>query len=388
MNCTPVFHANYNSTAGIVINQGGTSSSKTYSINQVLATIASTQARQVITITGESLPNLRKGAYRDMEDIYSKNKFFRDAVSFWNQAERIIYFHNGSLIEFITNADEQSAKAGKRDYLFVNEANGVDWPIFFQLAMRTRKRVFIDYNPSAPFWAHDNLIGTGPGTNDFNATVQLIISDHRHNTFLTKAEHDKIEGIRDPQTWKVYARGLTGNLSGLIYPTWRGTPDANFPWTHDKLFGAVDYGYTNDPTAAVLMARVGDTIYVHELLYETGATALTIATLFKSNGFNGDTPIYSEHDPDMITQLRHEPHSLLVLPARKAAGSIKAGISKVNEYQIIFTTSSKNIAAERKKYMWIKDPSTGKPTNTPKEGEDHLMDAIRYGVYTHFFRAA
>ena len=149
---SPVFEANFNSKAKINVNQGGTSSSKTYSLMQLLFYKAVYEPRAVITITGESIPNLKKGAYRDTETIYTRSKYLQSQISFWNKSDRIIYFKNGSLIEFVSNLNEQSAKNGKRDYLFCNEANGISWLIFFQLAIRTRKTIYIDYNPTAPFW--------------------------------------------------------------------------------------------------------------------------------------------------------------------------------------------------------------------------------------------
>ena len=120
-------------------------------------------------------------------------------------------------MEFISNQDEQGAKSGKRDRLFADEANGIGWSIFFQMAIRTRDKIMIAYNPSAPFWAHARLIGTTPETNDLSAEVQLIISDHRHNCFLSEDEHYKIEGIKDPEKFRVYARGLTGKVEGTIF---------------------------------------------------------------------------------------------------------------------------------------------------------------------------
>jgi phage terminase large subunit len=350
---------------------------------QLLYYKAITEPKQVITITGESIPNLKKGAYRDAETIYGNTIYLQKQVLSWNKTDRIIYFKNGSIIEFVSNLDDQSAKNGKRDYLFVNEANGISWLVFFQLAIRTRKSIYIDYNPSAPFWTHEKLIGTDPLTNDLTATVELIISDHRHNVFLTEEEHRKIEGIKDPELWRVYARGLTGNLQGLIYTNWRMIPDADFP-DEDTLFGGLDFGYTNDPTAAVKMCRIANNIYVHELCYQTAMTPQQLKSLFVAEGFTEDTPIYCEHDSDMIRQLRLL--ELMALAARKGAGSINAGISKVNEYNIFVTASSKNIEFERSKYMWLIDPDTGKPVNTPVETNNHLMDAIRYGIYTNFYR--
>ncbi len=77
---------------------------------------------------------------------------------------------------------------------------------------------------------------------------------------------------------------------------------------------------------------------------------------------------------------------MLALPAQKGQGSIRAGIFKLYDYQIYYTASSKNIEEERKRYMWIIDPDSGKPTNEPEDKYNHLMDAIRYGVYTHFYK--
>lgn len=379
---SPVFQVNAESTAKISINQGGTSSSKTYSIMQLLYYKAVYEPKVIITITGESIPNLKKGAYRDAETILSRSPYLQSQIESWNKSDRIIYFKNGSLIEFVSNLTEQSAKNGKRDYLFCNEAQGISWSIFFQLAIRTRKQIFLDYNPTAPFWAHDKLIGTLPATNELSATVKLFISDHRHNPFLSEEEHAKIEGIKDPQLHRVYARGFTGNLLGLIFPDWQIIPDDQFP-KDAPFFGGLDFGYTNDPTAGVKIARVGESIFIHELCYTPGIAPMQMKQIFVANGFNDNIPIYCEHDPDNVGQLRRL--GIMALPARKGAGSINAGIIKLKEYKVFYTASSTNLDFERKRYVWKVDPVSGKSTNEPIDMYNHLHDAARYGVYTHYF---
>lgn len=382
-----VFHANYTATEDIIINQGGTDSTKTYSILQVLNLIASTTPPPlidpIITVLSESVPNAKKGAWRTQQAIMGDDKFMA-YVKDVNQGDRIIRFKTGWILEFVGATDEQNAKQGKRQYLFVNEANGIPWLVFWQFAKRTRIRTFLDYNPSAPFWVHEKLIGTLPSSNDLSASVKLIISDHRHNPFLSKKDHQRTEGIKSEDLWKVYARGLTGNLSGLIYPNWRQIEDAEFPWDEDGRFGALDFGYTNDPTAAVLMIKIANKIYCHELCYDNAMTARNLKVLFKSHKFKSETPIYCEHDGDMIRQLRML--NLMAVPARKGPNSIAPGISKVQEYEIYYTASSTNIDFERKRYMWEKNPDTGKSINVPIDANNHLMDAIRYGVYTKYYR--
>lgn len=380
--CTPVFFANEQSKAKIVINQGGTSSSKTYSLVQLLFYRAIKEKGIVITVTGESIPNLKKGAYRDAEAIYSNTPHLEYYVRQWNKSERVIYFNNGSIIEFVSNLDEQSAKNGKRDYLFVNEANGIGYSIFFQLAIRTRKQVFIDFNPTAPFWAHDNLINK-PNDNDLSASVQLIISDHRHNCFLSDEQHRQIEGIKDKELWRVYARGLTGNLTGIIYPDWQAIPDDQFPWDNDNYFFGLDFG-TNDPNAGVKIVRIGDTIFLHEILYSPELSMPEIRDILIANGAEGK-PVYCDHYPENIAHLRRL--GIIAMPARKGQGSILSGIMFIKkEFKVKYTYSSVNLAEERKRYVWINDKVTGKPSNTPADAFNHLMDASRMGIFTHYFR--
>jgi len=382
--CSPVFEANYNSTENIVVNQGGTDSGKTYAIMQLMFTKAITfdapQIDPIITIVGESVPNLKKGAYRHAKSIYISNPALKQYVKSWNETDRIITFITGWQMEFISCETEQSAKQGKRQYLFVNEANGIPYQIFWQLAKRTRRQTFIDYNPSTPFWAHEKLIGTDKFSNDLAASVKLLISDHRHNPFLTEEDHFRTENIKDPELWRVYARGLTGNLDGLIFPNWKIIPDKDFP--DCDFIGGLDFGYTNDPTAGVKVARVGESIFLHQLCYTTGLSPIQMKQIFAANKFTYDNPIYCEHDPDNIAALQHL--EVYATAARKGQGSINAGIICLKQYNVFVTESSVNLIEERSKYMWDKDKATGDKLNRPIDAFNHLMDATRYAVYTHW----
>ena len=175
-----LFEANRSRGFRIYVNQGGTSSGKTYTIVQVLIYLAIVDTKCVITIVGQDLPNLKVGALRDAKTIIYANEWLSNFFTF-NESGHFAMGVNGSIIEFKSYKDAQDAKNGKRDYLFINEANGISYEIFWQLSIRTRKKVYIDYNPSERFWVYNELIG--------RKGVRLIISDHRGNPFLTKEEH-------------------------------------------------------------------------------------------------------------------------------------------------------------------------------------------------------
>lgn len=128
-----LFKQNYASAAHIVVNQGGTSSGKTYAIEQVLFCLACEVEKQIITVVGQDIPNLKAGALRDALSIYNKSTQLKQLVKSFNKTDRIFEFYNGSIIEFKSYDNAQDAKSGKRDYLFINEANGIEWNIYTEL---------------------------------------------------------------------------------------------------------------------------------------------------------------------------------------------------------------------------------------------------------------
>lgn len=361
-----IYQANLDAAEDVVVNQGGTSSGKTYSIMQLLFTIAMMNSMLVITVVGQDVPNLKKGAYRDAKTIYRKSSDLQKWFYKPNESERIFTCINGSCIEFTSYQDEQDARSGKRDYLFVNEANGISYAIYQQLAIRTRKRIFIDYNPSSRFWVHEELIGK-PG-------VKLIISDHRHNPFLSKEEHLKIESIDDLEFFKVYARGKTGKLQGLVYSSWNIVED--MPRSYKYRWIGLDFGFVNDPTAMTDVRLSGGELWIDELIYEKGMLNSDIAKEASLLGITRYIDIIADSaEPKSIAEIKA--HGFKVEPALKGPDSIKSGIDILKRYKLNITRRSANIRDEIGKYRWKIDKD-GKTTNTPVDMFNHALDSVRY----------
>lgn len=366
----PLYDINLNSTERTCVNQGGTASGKTYSIMQVLFTLAMAEARQVITVVGQDIPNLKVGAYRDAKTILESSALLRMWFPTINEGERIIKCVNGSLIEFKSYADAQDAKSGKRDYLFINEANGISYEIYWQLWIRTRKRVFIDYNPTARFWCHDEVIG--------KADTRLIISDHRKNYFLTDDEHQRIEGISDPELWKVYARGLTGKIEGLVLTNWEicDSLPPEYEWKM-SCFG-LDFGFVNDETALEQVVLAHGELWIDEKIYSTGLTNPDIASRAKEQGVSGQQQIVADcAEPKSIRELQG--CGLWVTASPKGADSIVSGLDILKRYKIHVTRHSLGILSNLRAYKWSKDKD-GNTTNKPEDKNNHGIDAIRYVV--------
>lgn len=365
---TSLFRENYYSNARAVVNQGGTGSGKTFAICQVLFCIACSAGNQIITVVGQDMPNLKSGALRDALTIYRSSHSLKTMVKKFYKTESLFSFHNESIIEFKSYGNAQDAKSGKRDYLFVNEANGVSWEIYNELALRTRKRIYIDFNPNTAFWVHDNLLCT--------EGVQLIISDHRHNPYLPQEARKQIEALKkaDTELWRVYARGLTGQVKGLVFNNWRFCDE--IPQDARLLAAGLDFGFTNDQTGCVLVYKQSGELWIDEILYEHGLTNPDISQKLNSAGISKHVEIIADSaEPKSIEELRQM--GWFINPAKKGADSVKNSIDILRRYQLNITRKSKNLHTELMHYKWKTDQS-GKPQNAPVDTFNHLIDPIRY----------
>lgn len=365
-----------------IINQGGQWSGKTVNILAALATLCAEETPSgtespVTTVTAQSFPHLKGGALRDFETfVYPE---FKSAIKQYHKTDHLFTFNSGMMLEFKSYENEMAARGSKRKRLFVNEANTFDYLVFFQLDSRSEQTI-IDYNPSARFWAHEKLIG--------QPLNETIYSDHRHNPFLTEAKHKEIESYTG-ELFKVYSRGLTGNVTGVIFPHWEMIDDEDFPSEKDldiPFIFSIDFGYTVDPTCIIKQILIGETLFVKELSYTPGLTPYEIMAILKANGFkDGETPLYCEHDKDMIRDIRKHGATYAGF-ATKGPGSIKAGIALLNRWKVKYTCSSWNLHRDRSVYVYEIDKDTGKQTNIPVDRDNHCFDAIRYGAYTRYLK--
>lgn len=362
-----LYRSNNDPKPRFLVNQGGTSSGKTYTIMQLLIVLSFSKTRCVITVTGQDLPNLKVGAMRDLDNVIHGSAYLMDWFRH-NKSDSTYRGKNGALIEFKSYADAQDAKNGKRDYLFVNEANGIPYEVFWQLQIRTRKQVFIDYNPTARFWVHDKIIGRDD--------CKLIISDHRNNRFLTEDEHQKIEEIEDKELWSVYARGLTGKITGLVFTRW-DVVDVMPPLEECKMQGyGMDFGFTNDPTTLVDMRLAHGDLWVDLLMYHTGMTNPDIADECKAQGFTRRQQIIADcAEPKSIAEL--VALGINVIPSVKGKDSIINGLDILRRYNIHITRRSAPLIEEFKQYKW-KVLRNGDTTNDPIDTWNHGIDAMRY----------
>jgi phage terminase large subunit len=355
----------------IKVVRGGTSAGKTFGILPLLIDKAIREPMLEISVVSESIPHLRRGALKDFLKIMMSLGRYKDDQ--FNKSTLKYNFQNGSYIEFFSADQPDKLRGARRNILYVNECNNIEFDAYYQMAIRTSGDVWLDYNPASTFWV-DKEILTQPDV-DF-ITLTYLDNEALSDTIIKEIESAKIKALTSTywaNWWQVYGLGQTGSLEGVCITDWN---EIDLPSDARILCAGMDFGYTNDPTSLVLMYKYNDAYIFDEVIYKKGLLNSDISNLLKSN--NIIDIIYADSaEPKSIAELKSYGHQ--VLPVSKGKDSITYGISLINQNKIYVTSRSKNLINELRNYIWLTDKS-GVKMNKPIDAYNHAIDAMRYAI--------
>lgn len=348
--------------------QGGTSAGKTYAILPILIHIAASNPLTEISVVAESIPHLKRGAMKDFKKILAETQRWHETL--WNASDFKYTFPNGSQIEFFSADNDAKLRGARRDWLYMNECNNMTFHSYTELASRTKQGVYLDWNPTNTFWFHTELLN--------DKDVDFLTINYTDNeacpesalNFILKAKEKAEQGNAFWQNWyKVYGLGEIGNLEGVIFNNWQQID--KIP-TDAKLIGiGLDFGYTNDPTAAIEVYTYNGRRYVNELVYRSGMLNSDIAKILPRNVIT-----YADSsEPKSIDEIKR--YGIMIKGVTKGKDSIKYGIDVMQQQEYFVTSQSENLIKELRSYSWDKDKE-GKKLNKPIEYFNHAIDALRY----------
>jgi phage terminase large subunit len=347
--------------------QGGTYASKTYSIIPILIDRAIREKGLKITIVAETLGAVKDGALDIFKEImkdtnrWNENSFINSPLQYT--------FASGSKIQF--KAFDEAGKAhaaGKRDILFLNEANYIKWEIANQLMGRSDE-VYIDFNPSRAFWVHDEVLPMKAA--EFLLLTYLdneALSPNKLEELLEKKEKGKHSEYW-ANWWRVYGLGEIGTLQGAIFQNWQeGEFDDSLPFVYGQDFGFKD----PDTLIKVAIDKKKKIIYADEVMYRSGNSSERLIQEMNSLIKNKNTLIVADcADARGITNISIAGFN--IKPAAKGADSVRNTIKRMQDYQIIVTPNSLNLKEELRAYTWH-----DKKSETPIDAMNHLIDPLRY----------
>lgn len=348
--------------------QGGTSAGKTFGILPILIDIGARYSMSEISVVAESIPHLKRGAIKDFKKIMVQTG--RWNPNNWNASDYKYTFYNGSVIEFFSADNDAKLRGARRDYLYMNECNNMTFHAYTELASRTKKGIYLDWNPTNEFWFHTELQG--------DSDVDFLVINYLDNeacpdsalNFILKAKEKATTNPYWDNWYRVYGLGELGKLEGAIYQNWEV---GEFQEIDVPIYGQ-DYGFSIDPTTLVKVSidKANEIIYAKELLYQKGLNTKDIYTVTSLQVDKG-LVIGDSAEPRLISELKGL--GLNIKEAVKGQGSITAGISLIQGYKMIIDKDSHNLIKELNNYCWLESKS-----KTPIDDYNHLLDALRYAV--------
>lgn len=349
-----------------IIHEGGTRSGKTHSLLTTLYHIVNAKGG-LASVVSETFPHLRKGAIRDYKRILESQKIWDEKK--WNKTDSLHTLNDNKIIEFFSADTSDKVHGPERDYLFLNEAQNIDYEIARHLFVRTKKTIFIDFNPTREFWAHTEL------RND--PKTLWIHSTYLDNPYLTPEQITEIERNKNNKSWwAIYGEGKIAESESQIYTGWQLIDEIPHEARLERY--GLDFGYTNDPTVIVAIYKYNGGIILDEVCYQTGMKNKMIADLLAN--LPKALVIADSAEPKSIDEIAG--YGIGILGATKGQGSVARGIDYVQTQRISITKRSTKTIKAYRNYLWLTDKD-GKIINEPDDSIhewSNSMDAIRYGL--------
>lgn len=364
----------------IICHQGGSRSSKTWSIFQFFILKALAGEQFTLTITRDKLTWIKSTLLKDFEEITRLYNIPVEPAINQNRPEQVYKILNAEFAFFGLDYP-QKLHGRKQEYLWGNEAIEMGKPAFDQLEMRTTKLIILDYNPADDLhWVFE--LQKRPD-------VCVIQSTMLDNPFLPDSIINKIKsyeptpenmarGTADSYMWEVYGRGNKARLQGTIFNNWEVID--SLPTEINFMGLGLDFGYTNHPTAIVAMYMRDNDLYYDELLYETGLTNPNIVDKLKEQEIQHHVDISGDSaEPKSIEEIRQAGFN--IKGVEKGTDSINFGIDIMKSHKMFVTKRSLNLELELRRYKWAED-KLGKSLNKPVDAYNHAIDAARYITMT------
>lgn len=384
LQATNIFKLNHNAQTKIVMNRGGSRSSKTSSLIQLFLLKCITEPNKRFIVVRKTLAILKDTFIFEMQE-WIDNMEIGSMFQYNKQNASLYCYKTRSSIKFIGADEPKKFRGLEANYWLFNEANEIDYAFFQQAILRmSRKsddgklnRFFLDFNPSSRYsWVKTKV-------EDVRDDVTLITSTYRDNPFLPMDAIREIELLKetDPDAYSIYGLGDYTDIIGAIYKDFKIVDE--FPKDAKRITYSLDFGFSNDKTAITKIGLLHGELFIEELLYEKGLTNPMIAEKFKQLGFTTHTEIICDSvEPKSIQELYNLGFKG-VKGVKKGSGSINYGISTVKSYKLNICRNSHNLLRELALYKWVTDKD-GIETNVAIDKNNDLCDAMRYGIVTNF----
>jgi len=211
---------------------------------------------------------------------------------------------------------------------------------------------------------YDVTISNHPEVEHIHTTYHIAL-EYLSKSFVRKA--DNAEKNNPKWYYHNYIGGWLEKAEGVIFDNWT---EAEFDDSLPFIWG-MDFGYVNDPTTLIKVAKKDNKLFVQEFIYDKGLSTDQIAELMREYVKPEETVIADNAEPRLIDELWRK--GFKIYPCKKGKDSVRNGIAQMQDYTIHVHPDSHNIKKELNNYIWHT-----KGGNVPIDNFNHAIDAIRY----------
>lgn len=391
---TNIFKKNFKSDKTVVVNRGGARSTKSYSIRQLFLHRLTNETNKNFLITRKTTPALKNTEYRYFIKLLKDYGYYK--YCHHNKTDKTLEYNNNYML-FTSIDDPNKIKSTGFNYIWPEEANEFTYDDYMILQSRLsgqqdyitkesydavllkpgedrRERlnqIILTLNPTDAFiWIKTKVL-------DVDDDSQEIVSTYLDNPFLSARYVKRLEATKEqnPSWWKIYGEGEWGVLENIVYSNWKVEP--TIPDCQEIIYG-MDFGF-NDPTAIVEIRVSDGEFFIRQRLLKTGWHNGDLIKWLRQSNISKDACIYADNaEPARIQEIYNAGYN--IYPANK---SVNDGIDFCKRKTLYIHSGSDDLIKEIRAYSHRKDKD-GRVLEEPVKFNNHLMDAMRYGIYTHF----
>ena len=382
------YHPLFESDARYFIITGGRGSGKSFAATVFLTLLTMTKGIRILftrfTMTSAHLsiiPEfLEKIGLLGFDEVFSINK--AEVLNTSNQSD--ILFRG-----IRTSAGNQTASLkslqGISTWVLDEAEELIDEDIFDTIDLSIREkdiqnRIILILNPvTKEHWIYDRFFeskGVEGGFNGVKDNVCYIHSTYLDNKDnLSKSFLERIKTIKHTNIKKYTHKILGGWLDkaeGVVFDNWS---IGEFNPDNLQTSCGMDFGFSIDPDSLTEVAidKKHKKIYLKEHIYRNGLKSQELAQIVLDKV--ADKLIIADSaEPRLIADLKHL--GVNIKPVKK--GTIESGITRMQDYHLVVTPESTNIAKELNNYVYA-----DKGSKLYHDSFNHSIDGIRYNIIYH-----
>ena len=385
LNLHKKYRALFNSKSRYFVITGGRGSGKSFATNTFLVLLTYEKGHRILftryTMTSAGMSII--------PEFIEKLELMGVLDQFTVTKTEIINNLTGSSIYFSgirTSSGDQTAKLksiqGVSSFVLdeaeeLTDEENFDKIDFSIRAKNVKNRCILILNPTTKEnWIYQRFFQNRGVPDGFNGTKENIT--YIHTTYLDNLDHlsesfvNQIEDMKIRRPEKYNHQILGGWLKraeGVIFTDWN---IGKFNNELDSIFG-MDVGFSVDESVLVEVAidKKRKIIWLKEHYYKAGLSTTQLYELNRRYAGNRLT-VMDNSEPRLLSELKSK--GINLIPTVKRKGSILAGISLMQDHQIIIDNDSVNLIREFNNYTWKLNGAI------PIDKFNHGIDASRYAI--------